>query len=78
MSNCGRSAAIASDEACAEIGRDPSEIMRSSSWFWDPASTPDLARSFRDAGLELLFVIFNPLGDPAEVARAAEALGHLA
>jgi F420-dependent oxidoreductase-like protein len=75
------------DEACAEIGRDPSEVVRSL-YYWvarvdsDPWSSPDafldVIGRYREAGIEE-FIIDHPRDDQLDVLErvAADVLPRL-
>ena len=69
-------------EHCADIGRDPSEIMTSThlrlSRSGDPASVVEQAQAFADAGLDLGIVYLPPPHTPAVLEPLAEALAPLA
>ena len=63
---------------CADIGRDPSEIMTSThlrlSRSGDPASVVEQAEAFADAGLDLGIVYLPPPHTPAVLEPLAHAL----
>lgn len=66
---------------CAEIGRDPSEIMTSThlrlSRSGDPASVVQQAEAFAEAGMDLGIVSLPPPHRPEVLAPLADALAHL-
>lgn len=68
-------------ERCAEIGRDPSEIMTSTHLLYDPSSGPgplvEQAAAFGEAGLDLGIVYLPVPHDPAVLEPLAEALAPL-
>ncbi len=62
--------------ACAEIGRDPSEIEVSVQVrHTDLVTTRDLRDTYRDLGADHLLVSFTPPADPTLPVAVAEALG---
>ena len=67
---------------CADIGRDPSEIMTSThlrlSRGGDPASVVEQAAAFAEAGLDLGIVYLPPPHTPAVLEPIAEALAPFA
>jgi alkanesulfonate monooxygenase SsuD/methylene tetrahydromethanopterin reductase-like flavin-dependent oxidoreductase (luciferase family) len=69
-------------ERCAEIGRDPSEIVTSTHLRLPPggevAEVADDAAAFADAGLDLGIVYLPPPHTPAVLEPLAEALAPLA
>jgi F420-dependent oxidoreductase-like protein len=70
------------DEHCADLGRDPAEIMTSTHLRLSGpdgigALAEDAAR-YRDAGLDLRIVYLPPPHTPAVLAPVAEALADLA
>ena len=72
------------DRHCAELGRDPAEIMTSAHLWVDPAAPVDPAaiaaeaRGYADSGLDLAIVYLHAPYDPAVLAPIAEALAPLA
>jgi hypothetical protein len=66
---------------CADIGRDPSEIMTSTHLRLDPDNLDAVvseAKAFADAGLDLGIVYLPPPHTPAILEPLAEALQPLA
>jgi F420-dependent oxidoreductase-like protein len=65
---------------CADIGRNPAEILLSSQvWFWgDPAATAATAAELGEAGAELAIVYLPPPHTPAVLEPLAEALTQVA
>ncbi len=61
---------------CAEVGRDPAEIMLSSQvrFTGDPAATAAAAAAFGAAGAGLAIIYLNPPYSPAVLEPLAEAL----
>jgi F420-dependent oxidoreductase-like protein len=68
-------------QRCAEIGRDPSEILTSTHLRYDPDAGPEalaeLAADYRDAGLDLGIVYLPPPHTPAVLEPIAKALEPL-
>jgi len=68
-------------ERCAEIDRDPKEIMTSTHLPYDPAAGPaalaDQAAAYAEAGLDLGIVYLPPPHTPAPLEPIAEALGAI-
>ncbi len=69
------------DEACAAIGRDPSEIMTSQHVRYDPEQGPgalaDAVAERLDIGLDLAIVYLPPPHTPAVLAPLATALADV-
>ncbi|HEX4821550.1 MAG TPA: hypothetical protein VFV00_15195, partial [Acidimicrobiales bacterium] len=66
---------------CADIGRDPSEIMTSTHLRLDPNDMDSVvseAKAFNDAGLDLGIVYLPPPHTPAVLEPLANALQPLA
>jgi F420-dependent oxidoreductase-like protein len=67
---------------CADIGRDPKEIVLSSHVRLDPSGDPasavETAAAFGKEGLDLAIVVLPPPHDPRVLAPLAEALAGLA
>jgi F420-dependent oxidoreductase-like protein len=66
---------------CADVGRDPSEIMTSTHLRLDPTNLPALveeASAFAEAGLDLGIVYLPPPHSPAVLEPLAAALAPLA
>jgi F420-dependent oxidoreductase-like protein len=72
------------DAHCADLGRDPGEIMTSAHlWVYpgqavDPGALAAEAERFAEAGLDLGIVYLHTPFDPAVLARIAKALAPLA
>jgi F420-dependent oxidoreductase-like protein len=69
------------DQRCAEIGRDPAEIMTSTHvrFDWtDPSAAYDTCAAWADAGLDLAICYLTPPHTPEHLASMAEALAPLA
>jgi F420-dependent oxidoreductase-like protein len=68
-------------QRCAEIGRDPTEIITSTHLRYDaaagPAALADQAAGYREAGLDLGVVYLPPPHTPAVLEPIAEALTPL-
>jgi len=67
-------------EACADIGRDPKEIMTSIHLMADPSDPSKAvaqAEAFADAGLDLGILYFPPPHNPRDLETHANALAHL-
>jgi len=67
-------------EHCAEVGRDPSEILLSSHvrFEGDPAATAEAAAALGEAGLDLAIVQLRPPHTPEVLEPLAAALAGLA
>jgi F420-dependent oxidoreductase-like protein len=71
------------DRHCADIGRDPGEIMTSAHLWVPPGREPDgaalaaEAERYAEAGLDLGIVYLHPPYDPAVLAPIAKALAPL-
>jgi F420-dependent oxidoreductase-like protein len=69
-------------EHCADIGRDPKEIVLSSHVRLDPSGDPasavEAATALAKEGLDLAIVMLPPPHDPGVLAPLAEALAQLA
>jgi F420-dependent oxidoreductase-like protein len=69
-------------EHCADIGRDPKEIVLSSHVRLDPSGDPasavEAAAALGKEGLDLAIVMLPPPHDPGVLAPLAEALAQLA
>lgn len=65
---------------CADVRRDPAEILLSSQvrFSGDPAATAATAAEFGEAGAELAIVYLPPPCTPAVLEPLAQALGRLA
>ncbi len=64
---------------CADIGRDPAEILLSSHVLFtgDPAETAASAAALGDAGVQLGIIQLRPPHDPAVLESLADALAGL-
>ena len=69
------------DEACAAIGRDPSEIMTSQHIIHDPEQGPaalaEAVAERLDIGLDLAVIYLPPPHSPAVLAPLATALADI-
>ena len=64
---------------CADVGRDPSEILLSShiTYDGDPESTAATAAEFGEAGIELAIIYLHPPYSTDILERTAEALAKI-
>ncbi len=67
-------------EHCADLGRDPGEILLSTHIPYDPAdvqATVDTIGSFGEHGLDLAIVYLRPPLRPADLTPLASALATI-